>query len=357
MKTCHSCGCSNDEKHSFCLQCGASLAASPSRADQGKRNVGGSGRLSGKKGTRITLFALVLVLAVGLFTSYHFLAKKYSKEEAIEQFTAALISKDKEAVKELLVPADSRLKVNNQSIDALFSLLDEEPSLIQDIENSLRDEKLGANMFFLREDGKHFGHFDRYVVDTLGYFITIEDPGVETTIFLNESEVGVLDGSQNSLEVGPLLAGSYKVKVVYKKEGKTHKDATAVKLTGTKALTEVALEIQPEEKEQEEAEEEVKEKTVIKEVIREVPVSGGNHSYLLPHSRYAYLTYSDIAGLTKSQLRVARNEIYARHGYIFKSQDLKAYFYSQDWYIPDPTYNGTLSSIEQYNVNFIKSYE
>lgn len=228
--------------------------------------------------------------------------------------------------------------------------------MIQDIEDSLKDEKLGVDMFFLREDGKHFGYFDRYVVDTLGYFITVDDPGVETTIFLNESEVGVLDGSQNSLEIGPLLAGSYKVRVVYKKGRKTHKDALKVKLTGTKALTEVALEIQPEQ--QEDVEEEVvKEKTVIKEVIREVPVSGGNNYYLLPHSSYAYLTYSDIAGFTKSQLRVARNEIYARHGHIFKSKDLKDYFYSQDWYVPDPTYNGNLSTIEEYNVNFIKSFE
>lgn len=351
MKTCHSCGCSNDENHSFCLECGVALDASSLGEEQGKGNIGGSRKLTPKRTTTIVIVALVLVLAVGLLISYQTLAKKYSKEAVIDQFTAALINKDKEAVRELLVPADSRLKVNHQSIEALFALLDEEPSLIQDIENSLRDEKLGANMFFLRENGKHFGYFDRYVVDTLGYFITIGDPGVETTIFLNESEIGVLDGSENSLEIGPLLAGSYKVKVVYKKAGKTEKDAMTVKLKGTKAITEVALEIEPEKKE------EVKEKTVIKEVIKEVPVSGGNNYYLLPHSSYAYLTYYDIAGLTKSQLRVARNEIYARHGFIFKSQDLKAYFYSQDWYVPDPTYNGSLSSIEEYNVNFIKSFE
>lgn len=114
MKKCHSCGCSNDEKHSFCLECGASLAAAPSRAEQGKENVRGNRKYTGKRTTTIMLLALVIVLAVGLLFSYQFLAKKYSKDAVIEEFTAALISKDKEMVKELLVPADSRLKFKGE---------------------------------------------------------------------------------------------------------------------------------------------------------------------------------------------------------------------------------------------------
>ena len=57
----------------------------------------------------------------------------------------------------------------------MFALIDKEPSLIQEIENSLHDEGLGNNLFYLREDGKHYGIFDRYVVDTTGYFITLTD--------------------------------------------------------------------------------------------------------------------------------------------------------------------------------------
>ena len=98
-----------------------------------------------------------------------------------------------------------------------------------------------------KKDGKRFGLFDKYTVDTKGYFITIDDPGV-TTIFVNESEMGVLDGSQSSLEIGPLLAGSYEVKAVYEKDGKEEKETKAVKLSGTKVITEVALQIKPEKK-------------------------------------------------------------------------------------------------------------
>lgn len=70
------------------------------------------------------------------------------------------------------------------------------------------------------------------------------------------------------------------------------------------------------------------------------------------------LTYSDISSLSKPQLRILRNEIYARHGYIFKSADLKAYFSKYPWYKPlygDVT--SKMSGIEKYNAAFIKKYE
>lgn len=278
------------------------------------------------------------------------LSKKYSEEVVIEQFKLALTKKDKAMLKELIVPTDSRLKVNDQSLDALFTLIDKEPSLIQEIESSLREEGLGNNLFFLREDGKHYGIFDRHIVDTTGYFITLEDAGEETTIYLNDSEISVLDGTEETREFGPFLAGSYTVKGI-STGNKKREDAIAVTLVGTKTTTDVSLNIASSEDEKEE----VKEKTVIKEVIREVP--SGYSYYVIPHSDYAYLTYSDIAGLSNGELRLARNEIYARHGYIFNSEELQNYFNSQNWYIPDPSYDGHLSTVEKANVDFIKSYE
>jgi hypothetical protein len=68
------------------------------------------------------------------------------------------------------------------------------------------------------------------------------------------------------------------------------------------------------------------------------------------------LTYNDIQGLSASELRIMRNEIYARHGYIFQDDMLRNYFSQKEWYAPK-TKNVSLSSIEQYNVLFIKGYE
>lgn len=71
------------------------------------------------------------------------------------------------------------------------------------------------------------------------------------------------------------------------------------------------------------------------------------------------LTEEDIAGMTREELRIARNEVYARHGYIFKSQELREYFGSKSWYQPmySEVTSLSLNEFEQYNVDFIKRYE
>lgn len=60
--------------------------------------------------------------------------------------------------------------------------------------------------------------------------------------------------------------------------------------------------------------------------------------YILEESHLKYLNDQDIEKLSKKELRLARNEIYARHGYIFKDKSLKKYFNSTDWY------NGTIKA-------------
>lgn len=73
------------------------------------------------------------------------------------------------------------------------------------------------------------------------------------------------------------------------------------------------------------------------------------------------LTYSDISGLSKAELRILRNYIYAANGYIFKSPDLREYFSRFSWYSPRYSNEGVVwdnfSAIEKHNVQFIKSYE
>ncbi|MDO4554140.1 MAG: YARHG domain-containing protein [Lachnospiraceae bacterium] len=93
-----------------------------------------------------------------------------------------------------------------------------------------------------------------------------------------------------------------------------------------------------------------------------VPSAGAaqNNYYILPYSSTYRLSWSDISHLTKSQLRLARNEIYARHGRMFQNDELQNYFNSQLWYTPiysaSEFKDSWLSSVESDNVAFIKSY-
>lgn len=83
--------------------------------------------------------------------------------------------------------------------------------------------------------------------------------------------------------------------------------------------------------------------------------SGGDYSWVCT----TRLSGSDLAGLSKSELRVMRNTIYARHGYIFSSADLNNYFSRFSWYNPYTKVvpERELSSIEKANINLIKAYE
>lgn len=84
--------------------------------------------------------------------------------------------------------------------------------------------------------------------------------------------------------------------------------------------------------------------------------------YILPKSDKEKLTRADLEGLTKEQLRLARNEIYARHGMIFGVDDLDKYFATKSWYKPTISFNDfydtvEMSLIEEENVILIQQVE
>ena len=88
------------------------------------------------------------------------------------------------------------------------------------------------------------------------------------------------------------------------------------------------------------------------------PASGG---YILPDSATRRLTQADVADLTWEQCCLARNEIYARHGRIFQTPQIAAYFEAQSWYhgtVPAASFDSnTLSPVEHANVDFLAGYE
>ena len=78
--------------------------------------------------------------------------------------------------------------------------------------------------------------------------------------------------------------------------------------------------------------------------------------YLMALSSLRLLTQEELQGYNSQELRLMRNEIFARHGYRFKSQELTRFFSEKSWYKPTTT-EVTLSSIEAENVKLIKSLE
>lgn len=83
--------------------------------------------------------------------------------------------------------------------------------------------------------------------------------------------------------------------------------------------------------------------------------------YVIPYSSDRYLTNDDLVGLSSEELMYARNEIYARHGYIFNDAEIRAYFEKKPWYTGTVKSEDFSSSVfndyEYKNVTFLKKHQ
>lgn len=104
-----------------------------------------------------------------------------------------------------------------------------------------------------------------------------------------------------------------------------------------------------------EADSSQQEDTLSDEIVEEAS------QYVLPDSDSTYLTKSDLYGLTQEDCRLARNELYARHGRKFDDEGLQEYFNSKDWYQgyiePSDFNDSVLNDYEIANRDLIVQFE
>ena len=82
--------------------------------------------------------------------------------------------------------------------------------------------------------------------------------------------------------------------------------------------------------------------------------------YFFPKSQNEKLLDSDVSKLNKDNLALARNEIFARHGLVFKTEVFKNYFTNKTWYKPDQNFkqsDGGFTAEEAYNIQLISKHE
>ncbi|MDE2379790.1 caspase family protein [Bradyrhizobium sp.] len=81
-----------------------------------------------------------------------------------------------------------------------------------------------------------------------------------------------------------------------------------------------------------------------------------DRDFIFPDSDRIRLTRDMLAGLSAAQLRIARNEIFARRGRYFRDPVLAQYFSRFNWYRPY-AWDVPLNAVEQANVALIGSFE
>lgn len=83
--------------------------------------------------------------------------------------------------------------------------------------------------------------------------------------------------------------------------------------------------------------------------------------YVLPNSSSSYVSMDELEKLSAQECRIARNELYARHGRMFEDQSLQTYFDSKSWYhgriAPSDFPENLLNAFEAYNRDLIVRFE
>lgn len=83
-----------------------------------------------------------------------------------------------------------------------------------------------------------------------------------------------------------------------------------------------------------------------------------SNEYIIVDSDKRKISKEEINNFDLSTLSLARNEIFARHGYVFSVPEIKSYFQIKKWYKPVPNFNAdNLNDVEKYNIELIKNKE
>ncbi|MGG1846214.1 TcaA 3rd/4th domain-containing protein [Bacillus wiedmannii] len=411
MNVCTKCGTQLEDGVQFCQNCGMKRGSPVV-----KKNMSGGAKIGI---TLLTLFVIASVGLYLYGSSYYKQVAQVDRmitilQEKDGEKLAEIITADDPSVtvtRESLTPLFSYIKENPSYVNELKGNLRIGEKQGNGIERA---------DFSLTKDGKYFFLFDRYKLKAKTYYTTLLTNEKGTTLKMNGKEIDKTDDKKFEKQYGPFLPGtqvfqseykndyvklSREEKVVLMKQDQNNvtidltlqaqyitvqtnapgatlyvnqKPVTALageEITWGPVATDGSATIYL-ERNGENGRETTKVETVTalssynlpfekkgteKNVVYNVtPPSTTRYVYngfIFPDSDIRKLTSADLAYLSKEQLKIARNEIYARHGHMFQTKDMQAYFSKQSWYRENPYFAGKLTDIESYNVELIKSRE
>ncbi|MED2839831.1 YARHG domain-containing protein [Bacillus wiedmannii] len=411
MNVCTKCGTQLEDGVQFCQNCGMKRGSPVV-----KKNMSGGAKIGI---TLLTLFVIASVGLYLYGSSYYKQVAQVDRmitilQEKDGEKLAEIITADDPSVtvtRESLTPLFSYIKENPSYVNELKGNLRISEKQGNGIERA---------DFSLTKDGKYFFLFDRYKLKAKTYYTTLLTNEKGTTLKMNGKEIDKTDDKKFEKQYGPFLPGtqvfqseykndyvklSREEKVVLMKQDQNNvtidltlqaqyitvqtnapgatlyvnqKPVTALageEITWGPVATDGSATIYL-ERNGENGRETTKvetvtalssynlpfekkgtEKNVVYNVTPPPTTRYVYNGFIFPDSDSRKLTSTDLAYLSKEQLKIARNEIYARHGHMFQTKDMQAYFSKQSWYRENPYFTGKLTDIESYNVELIKSRE
>jgi hypothetical protein len=88
------------------------------------------------------------------------------------------------------------------------------------------------------------------------------------------------------------------------------------------------------------------------------PPAQGEVAGRWPETSQRRLAEAELASLSRAELQLMRNEIFARHGLIFRTDAMRSHFARQPWYQPKhDNVDALLTSVERANIGLIRARE
>lgn len=321
----------------------------------------------------IPAIAIVVIIAGFISTKMYF-SIKYSPDKLVDNFYNAIVNSDVELLKQMLYTNDEKLELDEASINSLITYFNESNLKLKDIMSSLKEDISMANRLSVKgsqilfNDKESFALtldrknvlFNKYIIMIKPMYINILAKAQDAKVFHNGQDTGVLVKDVKS-DFGPVILGDviYLSTTVDGNEEKTEEikvneynigmslnfgdeDDSVIDSNITRGNTNIGSNVNS--------------ANLTDNIYIE---KYKNIDYVIPNINNVEIVFKDLNSYTYEELFIARNELFGRHGYVFKSYpNLQKYFESKKWYKSNPSYSGELTGdVEKFNLGQLKSIE
>ncbi|WP_042354138.1 zinc ribbon domain-containing protein [Bacillus rubiinfantis] len=232
MDSCQKCGHKLNPGQKFCPQCGtvqerkaaSSSSAPPPQNRSREENRKGPSFFQSKKGRIITV--VIVVLALGLFGAYQYIASTMTPSKIQSQFVDAVKKQNVKEMKQILNKNQTELDLNDAAITDFLAYFKKHPDVYAETVAQLKNDagKLAVNKNYdnrtrpvsLVRDGKKWLVFDYYAVNVKPYAIKLEANQEPVEVSINGKSVGKL--MKNNDTFGPYLLSDLTIEAKYKGE-------------------------------------------------------------------------------------------------------------------------------------------
>lgn len=311
----------------------------------------------------ITIAVVMIVAIAAVIGVIVFKVSNAKPENGIEQMRQALLQGNGEYLKQHLGYTTGEI-ISDEAFNDYIEYLSEDGNAVEKVNHMISN--IESNYGSAERLGNIFSKEYFYRISPC--YITVSANYDNTKYLVNETYYGKTEEKEETLKIGPLMPKMYKVMAKNSKwEKSVSKEVDFVKL-GERNKT---LTFNGKKKVVKKKTDTTQSSTTV--VTVPAPSSGrglgapsSSSGYILADSSYKRYSSSSLSSWDVKSLCIARNEIYARHGYTFDSstwvgRELQSYFNGKSWYTPNYSVNKnnppSLSSVEQSNVQTMLNIE